>query len=176
MEYRLRDATPDDVQKLAELHVQVFRETHGGGPDVGTRERQWREVLGRADAVAFCLVLQTGAGELIGFVRGIRHEDAASSEFQGELNKIYLLRAYHRRGLGKRLLCAAANRFLGSGVDSMLLFGDARNPSNGFYEVMGAEKLYSPAGEFHGAYGWRNLRALVALCGSVSPPAENSRS
>lgn len=32
----------------------------------------------------------------------------------------------------------------------------------------GAERLYSTGGEFHGAYGWRDLRALVSThCGRV---------
>ena len=162
--YQLRDAAVSDVRRLAELHVQTFRETHGGGPNVDTREHQWRETLNRVDSVAFCLVLHTDTGELIGFVRGIKYEHPELSEFEGELNKIYLLRAYHRRGLGKLMLCAAANRFLSSGINSMLLFGDARNPSNAFYEAMGAERLHSASGEFHGGYGWRNLRALVARC------------
>jgi hypothetical protein len=51
------------------------------------------------------------------------------------------------------------------GVRSMLLFGDAANPSNGFYEAFGAERLYGPTGEFHGGYGWRDLGTLAAQCG-----------
>ena len=34
-------------------------------------------------------------------------------------------------------------------MTSMLLFGDAKSPSNGFYEAFGAERLYSSSGEFH---------------------------
>ena len=100
---------------------------------------------------------------MIGFVRGIPHNDQTSG-FDAELNKIYLLREYHRRGLGKLLLCAAARRFMQNGVRSMLLFGDASNPSNGFYEALGAERLYSDTGEFHGGYGWRDLDKLALLC------------
>ena len=44
----------------------------------------------------------------------------------------------------------------------MLLFGDAMNPSNGFYEAFRAERLYSGSGEFHGGYGWRDLQRLVS--------------
>ena len=44
----------------------------------------------------------------------------------------------------------------------MLLFGDANNPSNNFYEQMGAEKLFAKNGEFHGGYGWTDLQRLVA--------------
>jgi ribosomal protein S18 acetylase RimI-like enzyme len=166
MEYQLREVTLADLRALAELHVRTFHETHGDGPSVGLREQQWRQQLASPTIGSFCLVLENSSGELIGFVRGIRHNDAAFSEFEGELNKIYLLRAYHRRGLGKRLLCAAAKKFVDNGVRSMLLFGEAANPSNAFYEAMGAERLYSESGEFHGGYGWRDLRSLTSLCNS----------
>jgi hypothetical protein len=47
----------------------------------------------------------------------------------------------------------------------MLLFRDATNPSNGFYEAFGAERLYSETGEFHGGYGWRDLETPAKRCG-----------
>jgi ribosomal protein S18 acetylase RimI-like enzyme len=75
-----------------------------------------------------------------------------------------VLQRVKRQGLGRRLLCAVAVRFVDEGVTSMRLFGEATNPSNGFYESFGAERLYSEKGEFHGGYGWRNLRMLVERC------------
>jgi hypothetical protein len=57
-----------------------------------------------------------------------------------------------------------AHRFIERGITSMLLFGDAASPSNGFYEAFGATRLYGEAGEFHGAYGWPDLHRLVAQC------------
>jgi hypothetical protein len=62
------------------------------------------------------------------------------------------------------LVCEIAGRFLRQGIRSMLLFGDARNPSNGFYEHLGAVRLLSPEGEFHGGYGWPDLGKLTARC------------
>lgn len=87
--------------------------------------------------------------------------DGGVPGFMGELNKIYVLRECHRHRIGRRLVARIAQRFLEQGVTSMLLFGGARNPSNGFYERLGAERLFSSEGEFHGAYGWRDLRPLV---------------
>ena len=75
-----------------------------------------------------------------------------------------VLRRLHGQGIGRLLLCSVAHRFLERGVTSMLLFGEATNPSNGFYEAFGAERLHSERGEFHGAYGWRDLSVLVARC------------
>ena len=99
----------------------------------------------------------------MGFAKGTPH-DGGVPGFAAELNKIYVLRRCHRQGIGRMLLCNVARRFLQHGVTSMLLFGEATNPSNGFYEVFGAERIYSREGEFHGAYGWRDLNLLVARC------------
>jgi hypothetical protein len=68
-----------------------------------------------------------------------------------------------------------AERFLTQGVSSMLLFGDARSPSNGFYERMGAERLFASEGEFHGGYGWRDLRTLAHRCAAVDVDAAGPR-
>jgi ribosomal protein S18 acetylase RimI-like enzyme len=171
MPFQIRDARKDDVSALARLHVQTFNETHrcgrAGGPTFEVRERQWREAFVVNDGSWFCLVVEDGSnGELVGFAKGTPH-DGAVPGFAGELNKIYVLRRLHRQGIGRLLLCNVARRFLERGVTSMLLFGDATNPSNGFYEAFGAERLYSGSGEFHGGYGWRDLHKLVAMCSKV---------
>src|SRR5204863_4943758 len=137
-----RNVTTDDVPALAQLHVVPFNETHRGGrpggPTYALRERQWREALTVTDGSWFCFVVEDG--ELVGFAKGRPH-DGGVPGFAGELNKIYLLRRYHRRGLGRRLLCEVARRFLDRDMSSMLLFGNAKNLSNGFYEVMGGERI-----------------------------------
>jgi ribosomal protein S18 acetylase RimI-like enzyme len=167
----LRDATPDDVAALAALHVRTFRETHGGGPDASVRERQWQAKFA-TEQLVFCLVLEDATSQLVGFASGQVHNDEPR-EYLGELNKIYLLREHQGRGLGRRLLCAAAQRFLTRGITSMLLFGDARSRSNGFYERMGGRRLCAPTGEFHGAYGWPDLSELTALCARANGMTEN---
>jgi len=165
MPFHLRDATEADVPALAALHVQTFTETHRrgrpGGPSYQTRERQWRDAFAVNDGNWFCLVIEDDAGDLIGFAKGRPH-DGGVPGFSGELNKIYVLRSHHRQGLGHLLLCNVARRFLERDVTSMLLFGEASNPSNGFYERFGAERLYGEGGKFHGAYGWRDLHGLAA--------------
>jgi ribosomal protein S18 acetylase RimI-like enzyme len=162
--FAIREAAAADVPALAQLHVDTFIETHGGrGPTFQTREWQWREAFAQAEPNWFCYLICREDSGPIGFAKGVPH-DGGVPGFTGELNKIYLLREYHRRGLGRRLLGHVSRRFLARGIDSMLLFGDASNPSNGFYEAMGAERLYAPGGEFHGGYGWRDLQALAQKC------------
>jgi GNAT superfamily N-acetyltransferase len=167
MSFRIRNATADDIPALARLHVQTFNETHRGGrpggPSCEFRERQWREAFAVPDGSWFCFVVEHDDGGLVAFAKGTLH-DGGVPGFVGELNKIYALRRVHRQGVGRLLLCHVAQQFLSRGIASMLLFGQATNPSNGFYEAFGAERLYSEKGEFNGAYGWRDLRELVARC------------
>jgi GNAT superfamily N-acetyltransferase len=167
--YGIRAATARDAPALAALHVRAFQETHGGGPGLSLRQEQWQTILGRDDARDFTLVVEDADGALVAFARGTPH-DGGVPGFAGELNKIYVLRRHHRRGLGRLLVCRVAGRFLSQEVTSMLLFGDARSPSNGFYEHLGAERLHSPQGEFHGGYGWRDLRALAHRCADADSP------
>jgi ribosomal protein S18 acetylase RimI-like enzyme len=168
MAFHLRDAREPDIPALARLHVQTFNETHRGGrpggPSYELRERQWREAFERRDGSWFCYVIEDDNGELVGFAKGTPH-DGGVPGYAGELNKIYLLQRVQRQGLGRRMLCAIARRFMERGVTSMLLFGEATNPSNGFYEAFGAERLYSATGEFNGGYGWPDLGRLVERCG-----------
>jgi GNAT superfamily N-acetyltransferase len=167
MSFRIRNATTDHIPALARLHVQTFNETHRGGrpggPSYELRERQWRDAFTVTDGNWFCVVVEDDDGELVAFAKGTPH-DGGLPGFAGELNKIYALQRVQRQGVGRLLLCQVARQFLSRGVASMLLFGEATNPSNGFYEAFGAERLYSDSGEFHGAYGWRDLHALVAKC------------
>lgn len=164
----IREAALADVPALARLHVTTFNETHApvrmSGPTYEVRERQWRQAFLSADGSWFCFVIEDANGELIGFAKGQPYAHPDQPDFAGELNKIYLLRRYHGHGLGRRLLGHVARRFLSQGISSMLLFGDARNRSNGFYETLGADKLFATNGEFHGGYGWRDLRKLASIC------------
>jgi len=160
--FHIREARRDDIAPLAQLHVATFKEAHGGfrTPSFELRESQWRNAFDH-DRDWFCFVAEGSGGELLGFAKGTLH-DGGVPGFQGELNKIYVLRAWHRQGIGRGLVEHVSRRFLEQHITSMLLFGDARSPSNGFYERLGAERLFSPEGEFHGGYGWRDLRRLLS--------------
>lgn len=164
MPFNLRTATPSDVTVLAALHIETFRETHGGGPPVSVREAQWQRILNANDALDFTLLIEDESRQPVGFARGTRHGGGVPG-YQGELNKIYVLKRLHGHGFGRLLVREVAERFLSQGVTSMLLFGDARSPSNGFYEHLGAVRLLSPEGAFHGGYGWPDLAKLIVQCG-----------
>jgi ribosomal protein S18 acetylase RimI-like enzyme len=162
----LREATIDDLRPLAELHVKTFNETHvgpfGSGPTVETRLWQWRDKLLEIDAVHFVYVLETPEKKLVGFIWC--HPTKDNPDWAARLNKIYLLRPYQRRGLGRRLVKAAVDRLVANGLTSMALFTEVENePACAFYDSLGGERQLDEKGEFGGMYGWRDLRILQRL-------------
>jgi L-amino acid N-acyltransferase YncA len=156
----IRQATVDDIPALTRLHVTTWNATYAPlfmkGPSNKIRETQWRQKFAKHDPTWFCFVVENREGELIAFAQGNRSDHP---EYAGELNKIYLLREYQGVGLGRRLIGVVAQRFLSEGVDSMWLFGDARNPSSKVWMALGAVKTDDDPGS--GNYGWRDLRTLA---------------
>jgi ribosomal protein S18 acetylase RimI-like enzyme len=158
-----RDAVAADIPALAELHVVTWNATYhtSRGPGVATRERQWRDVFAKTNRRDFVLVLEDRAGRLIGFTWGKPDE----GKFEGQVSKIYLRWEYHGLGLGRRLMENTARRFLDRGIRSCVLFAELSNPTLGFYDRMGGERLLDDRGRFQGAYGWRDVRTLIRDAG-----------
>jgi GNAT superfamily N-acetyltransferase len=154
-----RDAVAADIPALAELHVTTWNATYNTtrGPTVATRSWQWNEVFGKPNRRDFVLVLEDRNGRLIGFTWGKPNE----GEFSGQLSKIYLRWEYHGLGLGRRMMAETAQRFLNRGITSFILFAELSNPTLGFYDRMGGERLLNEQGLFDGAYGWRDVRQLL---------------
>jgi ribosomal protein S18 acetylase RimI-like enzyme len=154
-----RDAIAADVPALAELHVTTWNATYNtsGGPTIEIRAWQWTQVFSKDNRRDFVLVLEDRNGRLIGFTWGRPHE----GEFEGELSKIYLRWEYHGLGLGRRMMEETARRFLERGIHSFILFAERSNPTIGFYDRMGGERVVDDRGQFSGAYGWRDLRTLI---------------
>src|SRR5687767_13637187 len=65
--------------------------------------------------------------------------------------------------LGRRMMAETARRFLDRGIHSFILCAELSTPTLGFYDRMGEERLVDEQGQIDGAYGWRDLKALIAL-------------
>jgi ribosomal protein S18 acetylase RimI-like enzyme len=164
-----RDATAADIPALAELHVTTWNATYNTsrGPTVATRTWQWNEVFAKEKRRDFVLVLEDRNARLIGFTWG----KPDHGEFEGQISKIYLRWEYHGLVLGRRMMEETARRFLERGIHSFILFAELSNPTLGFYDRMGGERLLDDRGQFHGAYGWRDVRKLVTPASRVSRAA-----
>lgn len=154
-----RDAVAADIPALAELHVTTWNATYNTprGPTIATRTWQWNEVFGKDNRRDFVLVLEDRNGRLIGFTWGKPND----GEFAGQVSKIYLRWEYHGLGLGRRMMAETARRFLDRGIHSFILFAELSNPTLGFYDRMGGERLLDDRGQFAGAFAWRDVRTLI---------------
>jgi ribosomal protein S18 acetylase RimI-like enzyme len=162
-----REATFSDVTDLAKLHAATWKETYESiypqnlnWPSAELRESQWRGLFKNSDESWFCYVTENDSSELVGFAMGKKYNHSDLPDFQGELNKIYLLRNYHCLGLGRKLFNYVAKKFLQQGIYSIVLFSDPQNPTGKFFEHLEAEKIYAKNGAFDGGYCWRDLKKL----------------
>jgi ribosomal protein S18 acetylase RimI-like enzyme len=165
----IRPATLDDVDEIARVHVQAWRETYRGlVPDrmleelsVADRATLWRSVIADPANAAALLVLEDGNGALVGFGSAGR---APNRDLQtdGEITAIYLLDAVKRRGFGRVLFTRLLAELTNKGFPSAGLWVLASNaPACRFYEAMGGSAGFRRSEEHDGAalteiaYSWQ---------------------
>lgn len=161
--FTFRDATEEDISELGKLHAITWADTYNHKkPNIQLRQYQWQKSFKEEnDGSWFCILVVNKKNDLVGFAKGKINKDKDSDELHGDLNKIYILSDYQRIGLGKKLFGHVIKRFLSKGVNEMSLFGVPQNPSCGFHQAMGGEKLYSKKGIFDGGYRWSDLKRLT---------------
>jgi hypothetical protein len=130
--------------------------------DVGRR----RERLAALPANEFALVAEVD-GDVVGFCFGgpSRTPDRG---YPGEVYAIYVLPAYHGRGVGRALLEQGARELRARGFNGMLIWVLRENaPSRAFYERMGGSFVRDEPREIEGVkitetgYGWTDLEPLA---------------
>jgi hypothetical protein len=58
------------------------------------------------------------------------------------------------------MMAESARRFLDRGIHAFILLAELSNPTLGFYDRVGGERLLDERGLFTGAYAWRDLQTL----------------
>ena len=167
----IRKATIDDASAIATVHVAAWREAYPGiVPDeflrnlsVQRRTAQWVNTLSANNNMYHHAFVAEMDGQIVGF-SNYGEPQLKGTEFDGELFAIYILRAAHKQGVGRRLVNAAANGLRELGRSSMMVWVLKDNhPARGFYERLGGVYLYEKPIEIGGAqlmevaYGWRDL-------------------
>jgi ribosomal protein S18 acetylase RimI-like enzyme len=163
----VRQARVEDAAGIARVHVDTWRTTYTGivpGEHLANlsyeqRERIWARGLSNPESKEFCFVAIDNSGQIVGFVSG-GPERTGDPVYQGELYAIYILKAYQGHSLGRRLTQALVEKLREAGMNSMLLWVLADNPSCRFYEALGGKRVKSKFETIGGAtleevaYGW----------------------
>jgi len=173
-EITIREATVEDARAIAEVHVATWQTSYSGilPPDVlaglsaESRAAMWEEGLSQPRGNNFLFVAENNADEVIGFVGGGKANELIKG-FKGEIRVIYILEAYQRKGIGRKLIQVSIARLLEEGITSMLVWAFKDSPYRRVYEKLGgeiiADKVYDIAGEHYLAvgYGWKDIRSLA---------------
>ena len=171
---RIRPATTADCRAIAEVHVASWQQTYDGllpkavieRQSVDDRETLWRRTLERDPRLSDVFVAEQD-GAVVGFVAsGPRRGDALKED--GEIYALYLLRAHQRRGVGRALCKAAAQRLRERGLRSAAAWVLRENePARRFYERIGGRAAGERSMTDDGAtlvevaYGWNDLGPLA---------------
>ncbi|MYB75963.1 MAG: GNAT family N-acetyltransferase [Chloroflexi bacterium] len=168
---RIRKASTQDAAAIARVHVNTWRTTYAGilpadflaGLSYANSESNWSQALTADRPGESVFVAETDAGEIVGFANGAPERES-DPLYRGEIYSIYLLAAYQRMGVGRRLFTALAQRLRQDGLESFLLWVLKDNLlARRFYESLGGTYLTEKTitiGEtdlIEVSYGWRDI-------------------
>ncbi len=137
---KIRQAKIEDSSSLARVHVQSWHETYVGlmpqsvleGITIEAREVQWIRTLSSSAMWVFVAELN---GEVVGFA------SARASEDHAELFTLYVLKAHHGQGIGKKLWNAVLKLLALQNIKELVLWVLETNPTRGFYEHLNGVAL-----------------------------------
>ena len=178
----IRRARPDDAAAIGAVHVAAWRSAYPGllpGDYLAdlspARQAAYahRAIPGGGVHVATVSGLDLGAAdapaEVVGFVTSGRAR-GQSALADGEIETLYVLDDWRDRGLGRRLMQAAADHLADLGCQSVFLWVLRDNPSRWFYAALGGrpaqDGTVSVAGQTiaQTAYVWSPLEKLRNAC------------
>jgi ribosomal protein S18 acetylase RimI-like enzyme len=167
---RVREASIEDAEGIAKVHVNSWRSTYKGiisesylsSLSVESRMKSWLWTFENQGEHEKLFVAEDMEGKIVGFSNGGR---SRNGEFihDGELYAIYLLREYQRIGVGKILFNSVVESLKNNGYSSMMLWVLRDNPSVRFYKLQGGQtvgqKIISIGSDslVELAIGWDNI-------------------
>jgi GNAT superfamily N-acetyltransferase len=186
----VRRARASDAATIGVVHVAAWRSAYPGIlPDSylaglsTTRQAAYYDSAIRsgvgvhvASASGLDLGPAGGSARVVGFVTGAPARPGRWTEplAEGEIETLYVLDDWRERGLGRRLMRAAASHLSGAGCRSVFVWVLRANPSRWFYERLGGRPVAESTIEVAGvplvqtAYRWDPIDKLVQAT-SVAP-------
>ncbi len=193
MTVAVRDAVEADLEGIARVHVQGWRETYKGflapaalaGMSVEERMRMWQGAFTHANPRAKFLVAEADGGEIVGFARAApvlaKEPDLLGAE--AEIFAIYLLDKVKRQGVGRRLMSGVFDHLRSQGFRSVGLWVLKENlPARRFYEALGGtpgpEQAFDLRGQMVTEVAYRfdtGFSATLSSRGCAAEPGIHNR-
>jgi ribosomal protein S18 acetylase RimI-like enzyme len=176
---QIRKAIVADCLGIARVQVDSHRSAYAGllpqrYLDQFSYEEEahdWRTLLS-APTQECLYVAVTEADEVTGYALG-RPSQNEDSAYASELVALHVRKAYHRQGIGRRLVAAIANHLYQQGCSSLCLAVLRGNPVSAFYEHLGGQRigeqqirLGDEITAVEVVYGWQDITHLCQWVGS----------
>jgi len=147
----IKPATFDDIEAIATVHIQSWKETYPGimpaqriaALNLESCMRNWQRSLEAGSRVFVAVVDDT----IVGFAAGDKNrsnehcETGLGDKCDCELAAIYILKEHHHRGIGRALVKRFAQTMKEEGYRSMVIWVAEKNPATGFYAALGGEQV-----------------------------------
>jgi L-amino acid N-acyltransferase YncA len=176
----IRLATLDDGDAIARVHVAAWQQTYAGilpatflaQLSAAEDARRWRRLIGDRTRGVFIYVVEAGDGGMVGFAAGGPNH-RPDHRHAGELQALYLVAPWQRRGFCSALVRTVASHLAAAGMPSMIVWVLSKNrKARAFYRALGGQPAGRRQLEVAGvtldavAYGWRETKAWP-----MQPPA-----
>jgi ribosomal protein S18 acetylase RimI-like enzyme len=148
--------SPEDAETIASLHIASWREAYTGmippgileTVDMADRTARWRSYLQVEGSPTY---LARVDGEAAGFIRAGPVREPVAEGADGHIFALYILKRFHRRGIGRRLIGLAARDWLRQGGKALSVgVLTANQPGVAFYEALGARFVRPDVYPWHG--------------------------
>lgn len=141
---KVRRALTQDVAYMAWIEEQVWR-SHADHSEVPMQadaiaERMYLRCNDLA-AHDFFFLVENDDGEVIGFAAAGLPDLRSFAEYRGELDRLYILPAYQRQGLGRMLVQTVIEEFFNRGVTSFYTWVCLNGAGPQFFDELGGVRL-----------------------------------
>lgn len=154
--FTIRPARVDDAEAIATVHVRSWQEAYAGivpqhyldSLDLTRRIEGWKRGLSNPADARIRLVADLREQGVQGFaVVGPSRDDVfPAASGWGEIEAIYLRKAFHGTGIGRALFERSLRALAQRGFSKAAVWVLAANPTRTFYEAAGGRLVSSLAG------------------------------
>jgi GNAT superfamily N-acetyltransferase len=166
----VRPATSRDAPAISKAYIDSLKSAYRGiihdqdlddvrAEDTEARVRRWLS----AGAIVLAGIHKRDG--IVGFIAA-GESDGTQPDFSAEIYAHYVTEDYQGRGLGRRLLAAAALELKTRQLPALIVWLPAKNPATGFYHKLSGERVGTRPMTIEGkhlegvGYGWRDLSTL----------------
>ena len=179
IEYKVIAAAPERARDIAQVYIESWHTTYQGivadatlaSLNIETRTQQWFTRLADPQPRTYTFVAVSKTDRVLGFATGgpMRSEELQA---EAELYAVYLYKEFQRKDIGTALFSEIARHLAEVGFSSVGVWVLELNPSRGFYEALGGERIAQKSMSLDGitlnefGYCWPSLHALLQRLGS----------